>query len=544
MTADRRSGRADTVFVLHPVLWTARVFDRVLVHPRSHIDHHMRRPKHLQETLSDEIYNYTWAFDAQRVAKMLSATDKCPPAPLVNVAHRSLEGKAPPIWPANCPVRAWNAPLAKFLNDCVDACNQALDEHPRSAPRDSRFYHRLKFIAYGKPTAEGVEGASPLKPDVVGGLDLVPGEQVAWRLGHTSESIKQALIPVDLEMDWSHMVAQAAVYARCLFSATSSRQFALIIGFLPSRAELRFLVFHRSGLTASKPCSVNEPRGRWDILRMFLSILEWTSLNDAGFLDFFNGFEMPLLRYEGDKTGALARISHGLYRHIRLRGHATEAVLMEYAKGGISETEFCLSPPGQRNKETRMSFISSTDQWVPDVYIIEESHTIPSPRQYLTPVKCPSVSESIWSSSLNTNTADGDCTSVLVKYAWHEAERQKIRNELLVKCASSFGTTHHHYSFCPADSRGKPMSTARFLPTDGENLRDFHWSVIDRSKVPSDSRCRFMWFHVNQAAGRSLVHAKTPWELHLAVGHAMLGGYRLRLLVSQFLTRQQGGCRW
>jgi hypothetical protein len=158
-------------------------------------------------------------------------------------------------------------------------------------------------------------------------------------------------------------------------------------------------------------------------------------------------------------------------------------------------------------------------------------------------VKCPSVSESIWSSSLNTDIADGNCASVLVNYGWYEEERQKIRSDLLVKCANKFGTPRHHYSFCPADSRGNPMSTARFLPADGENLSDYYWAVLPYSKVPPNPQCRTMWFHVSQAADQ-LVYAKTPWELHLGLGHAILGGYRLRLRVSQFLTRQQGGCRW
>jgi hypothetical protein len=309
---------------------------------------------------------------------MLSATDRCPPEPLVNLARESLEGKAPPAWPTLCAVREWNAPLAKFLNDCVDACHQALDEHPSSAQRSSRFYDHLNFIAYDKPTADGIDGAEPLKPDLVGGLDLVPGEQVAWKLRNTSESVKQALIPVEVEMSWSRMVDQAAVYARSLFSAARSRQFALLIGFLPTRAHLRFLVFHRSGLTASEPCPVDTPRGRKAILRMFLSVLEWTSLNDAGFLEFFDGFEMPLLRYEGDKTGAMARLKQRLYRYPRLRGHVTEAVLMEYPTGPEPERFSPPNPtlrrcpearahPNPGNEETRMSSISSTVRWVSNV---------------------------------------------------------------------------------------------------------------------------------------------------------------------------------
>lgn len=88
------------------------------------------------------------------------------------------------------------------------------------------------------------------------------------------------------------------------------------------------------------------------------------------------------------------------------------------------------------------------------------------------------------------------------------------------------------------------MSTARFLPADGEKLEDFYWAFSpDHYKAPPNSQCRFMWFHVSKAAGQSLIHAKTPWELCVALGHAMLGEHQLRLQVSQFLTCQQAGCR-
>jgi len=63
------------------------------------------------------------------------------------------------------------------------------------------------------------------------------------------------------------------------------------------------------------------------------------------------------------------------------------------------------------------------------------------------------------------------------------------------------------------------MSTARFLPTDWEKPEDSHWAIASDSKAPSHSLC----IHANKLAGRSLVHAKTPWDLFIAVGYGMLG---------------------
>lgn len=191
---------------------------------------------------------------------MLSAANNGPPDAFVKSAHRALR-KASPVWPTvdTERERAWYIPLAEFLNNCIDTCHGVLDKRPRSVNRGSRFYDRLKFIVYDKPTLDGIEGESPVEPSLVGGLDLAPDERVVWSPQKTTTN--QVLIPVGVKGDWSPMVTQAATYARCLFSASPSRQFAMILGFRHTEAQLRFLVFHRSGLTGSEPCSVEDPQG-------------------------------------------------------------------------------------------------------------------------------------------------------------------------------------------------------------------------------------------------------------------------------------------
>ena len=146
-----------------------------------------------------------------------------------------------------------------------------------------------------------------------------------------------------------------------------------------------------------------------------------------------------------------------------------------------------------------------------------------------------------WSSPLEIVTPNGDPAHVVVKLMWCEDKRQEVEAEILTACKDEFGTPDHHYSFCPTDTRKEPVSTARFLPTDGEQLEDFHWAFLPGSKVPSHPQRRSLWFHVSKLVGRSLVHAKTPWELYLAIGHAMLGTRWLRLQVLQYLTCRQVG---
>ena len=54
----------------------------------------------------------------------------------------------------------------------------------------------------------------------------------------------------------------------------------------------------------------------------------------------------------------------------------------------------------------------------------------------------------------------------------------------LSKCKDDFDTPNHHYSFCPTDMRGQPISTAgRLLPTDDEQPGGFHCRVEGHGQV-------------------------------------------------------------
>ena len=323
----------------------------------------------LQESFSKEIHDHTWEFDADRIAKILSAANKGPPVALVDSAHKAL-GKVSPVWPTVDAEQPWYFPLAVFLNDCVGACHRVLDEYPGSVGRDSRVYDRLKFIDYNKPAVDGVEGASPVKLYLVGGLDLAPDERIAW--SPRGSSIKQVLIPVEVKANWAPIIIQATTYARCLFSASPSRQFSIALGFRHTEAELRFLVFYRGGLTGSKACSVKDPQGQKDILRIFLSILQWKSANDAGFLEFFDNSKMCLPRHKDDETGTVANVTEVLHDGLCVRGRASRVLLMSHPTGEGTKSEppiATLNPnirtregprtrsqTEQGDKESRMSF--------------------------------------------------------------------------------------------------------------------------------------------------------------------------------------------
>jgi hypothetical protein len=267
---------------------------------------------------------------------MLSAAGEGSSGTLVDSAYTALEDRLPE-WPTTQAEEKWYPPIAMFLNGCVDACHAALDGPPTPTARDLRWYDRLNFIVYDTTTEDGIDGASPLKPDLVGGFDLGPNDRVAWN--PQSTLTKEVLLPVEVKSDWAPMINQAATYARCLFSANPSRQFAMVLIIRHAKAELRFLVFHRSGLTASNPFSVKNSQGQKDILRVFLSILGWTSANDAGFLEFCNDFGMCLPRYKGDNTGVVTGLTEVLHDGLCVQGRASRVLLMEYPTGKGKELE-------------------------------------------------------------------------------------------------------------------------------------------------------------------------------------------------------------
>jgi hypothetical protein len=94
----------------------------------------------------------------------------------------------------------------------------------------------------------------------------------------------------------------------------------------------------------SNPHSVKDPRGQKDILRIFLSIFEWKSANDAGFLDFFNDSEMFLLRHEGDEIGTVAKVTEVLYDDLCVQGRGSRVLLAEYPTGEGMESVPCVPP--------------------------------------------------------------------------------------------------------------------------------------------------------------------------------------------------------
>ncbi|KAJ7692362.1 hypothetical protein B0H14DRAFT_834813 [Mycena olivaceomarginata] len=129
------------------------------------------------------------------------------------------------------------------------------------------------------------------------------------------------LLPVEVEDEWSELIAQAATYGRSLFSANPSRVFALVLGVNHRTKTLRFLLFHRGGLTTHTELQLDTPEGRAEILRVIMTILLWSEAQHAGFVSTSNDLH-HLLPVSPD-SHTKATVTNVIHHSDCVRGRAT-----------------------------------------------------------------------------------------------------------------------------------------------------------------------------------------------------------------------------
>jgi hypothetical protein len=215
-------------------------------------------------------------------------------------------------------------PLVTFLNACLDAC--------RSTYHKPTYYDKLRFIAFHRSTQDGVLGASPLKPDGAGVNGSSNGEIKLWWRPKSGDRSKTMEIPVEVKPKWRELVTQSGTYARAMRIARPLRQFSLVLAYNHSIHELRFLVFHAGGLTASPSLNLNDSKHYKDILSLILSLLTWKTPGDAGLPEWTNEVEMFVQRDSVDKVGLRMLIANSLYAMRGLRGRCSQVSSLDLFK--------------------------------------------------------------------------------------------------------------------------------------------------------------------------------------------------------------------
>src|ERR1700733_16260216 len=261
-------------------------------------------PQHvLKKKMDEEIFNHVWQFPPERIAEMLrpSGIELPPDKPIISLNKRLCSKPGLASIPSTGGERAVYDGVAFILNSCVDSCVEVIREVGRNSTTPPRWFEGLQFIVWDKEMSDGVDGAEKLKPDLAGLNNpppILPDIKLYWNILQEDDTDRRLLLPGEIKGTDRDLVKQAATYARGLNSAVPFRAFELVFTYNHVSDQFRFLIFHRGGLTCSKPIKLRSTEKKYnpppctDLVRMFMSILSWTRADDAGCPSFSNGKQL------------------------------------------------------------------------------------------------------------------------------------------------------------------------------------------------------------------------------------------------------------
>ncbi len=291
--------------------------------------------------MDGELGEQIWQFPANDIARMLSPKivdvadsparlqEPYPPLawyrcviddPAICAAVDSMSGPQPlMLMPSE---RLNYTPLAKWFNECITPCNELL------VTLKQRWFPTLVFSAYDRPTGDKIAGAPSLKPGLVAGPRELGKETVCyWSRANPDDDQMPIDFAVEVKDNWKALVMQAATYARAQISAIPLRAFSLVIGVNHSTNELRFLIYHHGGLTASLPIRIDTAEGVRQVQKVLFSVLLWQTPQDAGLPLFTNGNKFVLPASASlPAQGTLAVADQVLFHSLCVRGRGSLVV--------------------------------------------------------------------------------------------------------------------------------------------------------------------------------------------------------------------------
>ena len=460
------------------------------------------------------------------------------------------------MWPAGSDRDLYHEPIADLLNTLVEIGHNALDAVGVPLAREDRFYSHLTFIVYCyRQTGDYLSRSSHsrLEPRIVGGNDISEHERqdvTCWwgapQIKKNDPSAPHANIEVVVvvEESWSSLVADGIKYAKCQFMAHPSRTFVLMLGFNYSEDTMRFLLFHRSGLTATEDINLREHDGCKDFLRVMMTILLWSEQHDAGFPECSNDVEFFLADKLGVSTWTITDTIHASKKFILgpapfvhlVRSAGIMTGLGEESKGRLrgrcdhedtaAETDRSQSLSGDNAKNgmphrsfMRYTFIFSLRCTKALIHPFESrgrrggvyfrGHM---PRHYL-PILFIALS----------SIPPG--YMLLIKESWQPLDRVNLEEDMSVVAEESGvqltvgGIMEVEYN------NGEAQSTSIFLPTD-EAVCQRRW-VINRCRAERRTvkRCQKVLLPVI-TLGIDLTSCKSAWDLCESISHSLLGECR------------------
>ncbi|KAF7325785.1 hypothetical protein MKEN_00429000 [Mycena kentingensis (nom. inval.)] len=460
-------------------------------------------------------------------------------------------------------------PLAKLLNLCLAVARKQGQVCAPDGP-----YSKLGFVSYDRQTGDGISGAAPLKPDLVGlshhkdiskstTLKVNEGTTLYWNpVGHKGGVGID--LPLEVKNIITELVRQATTYARAMFDASPLRTSALVLAYNQLTYEFRFLIFHHGGLSASDPCNLSTADGRRDLFTLILALLTCRTPEDAGLATWCNEQQIKLpVNCNGEfRNAAIPKI---ISSELVCRGRATrvygtaipapsepDSQLETDATGPIRpKTVLMQRPVREEQKENLVGAQPSNPSSSQ-----RPSRSSDSKAKRLQSDKAPSDDKpwtggqisaasrrplqdlrlnnflytDRWRSQTSRQPFSG---KAVLKTTW-VPEGASLEADILKECSGQFGCPDHHYSFSPVNAGGVRATNHLFLPSEGEEYSEFHWDIFEELGQQEPERRSLLLF-LSALEGESLVYSPTPFDLLISVLHCMLGW--LNMLQRGFLHR-------
>jgi hypothetical protein len=156
-------------------------------------------------------------------------------------------------------------PLIHLLNKIADTANRYVTRSQLS---------ELHFHRFGGQIEDTYSSHKGLKPDGIGIIGKLSTEKEE-SANVPEQSWEKIEFHIESKASVREMVRQSATYARCCLLRNKRRFFSLGIGFNYKTLNAYIFVFHRSGLSSSRPLKVTTREGFDGLVRHIVGILSF-----------------------------------------------------------------------------------------------------------------------------------------------------------------------------------------------------------------------------------------------------------------------------
>ncbi|KAJ3769434.1 hypothetical protein FB446DRAFT_812091 [Lentinula raphanica] len=571
----------------------------------------LRKQDDLEKLLQSEVSNQIWEFDAADVARMLSPKKLKSSFPSSSEYGRSVDDPLKPPSLDNFHILVDDADvqqafkeyleshtlsynpiqntgelahydnLVVFLNDCVQAANNiyctVLESHRQSrsesqfllAEMKEKYWPLLVFHKYNKDMGDGIDGAAPLKPDIAGTGTKVRPSTCYWKLpsdvSEQDQSRVAIKIAVEVKADWPKLLWQSATYGRAEMATIPLRSFSLVIAINHIKHDLRFLIFHHGGITATKALSLRDDDDRNKICLVMMSIIFWQTPADAGIPSFTDGttFILPPLAQNDKDLSGYAEIEEVIHQSHSIRGRNTwvsSAGIVGLSHHSIVKTQSTLEdlsrhhlkdpkPRSQQSKteealksgsRTGMGTRTRSHAQQQNAAVSEKSrnhkqgsHALEQTQNRMANAVQPHKFHNMgakftmpsWKLTPGNLHEWSQISTGVLKGSWMYTEKISLEGHMLKACSGQFGSPDHIISFESCFEDGSPISNSIFLPSAKDKFEETLWNWQNKAHMPLPTKVdqRTLCFSLTKDRGETLEYCTDAMEILECILHSMLG---------------------